>query len=101
VITDASGANQIQATQFTYNPQANVTKVIDPVGRETTLDYDTNGVDVLAVKQKTGASTSATIASAGLRGGLNLYRYAGNNPVNYTESALNFDSDYGGYFAAV
>jgi RHS repeat-associated protein len=37
-----------------YNQQGQVTKRIDPVGRETMFEYATNGIDLLTVKQKNG-----------------------------------------------
>jgi YD repeat-containing protein len=56
VVKDAQGTNQTQATKYQYNFEANVTRVTDPVGRETLYEYNTNGIDVLAVKQRTGTS---------------------------------------------
>jgi YD repeat-containing protein len=48
--------NQTQATKYQYNAQGNLTRVTDPVGRETLYEYATNGVDVVAIKQRTGTS---------------------------------------------
>lgn len=59
VVKDASGNNQTQATKYEYNAQGNVTKTTDPVGREVLTEYATNGVDVTAIKQRTGTSVSA------------------------------------------
>lgn len=56
VVKDAQGNNQTQATKYQYNAQGNVTQVTDPVGRETLYAYDANGVDVVAIKQRTGTS---------------------------------------------
>lgn len=61
VVKDELGADKTQATKLQYNAKANVDKVTDPLGRETAFDYDTNGVDVLAVKQKTGGTASAPV----------------------------------------
>lgn len=41
--------NQTQATKYQYNAQGNVTRLTDPVGRETPYEYDTDGVDVVAI----------------------------------------------------
>lgn len=81
VVKDAAGNNQTRAVRATYNQRANVTKTIDPIGRETTLDYDANDVDVLVVKQKTGSSANETLAS---------YSYAGappHRPASVTDGA--------------
>lgn len=56
VVKDAQGNNQTQATKYAYNAQGNVTKRTDPLGRETLTEYATNGVDVVAIKQRTGTS---------------------------------------------
>jgi RHS repeat-associated protein len=56
VVKDATGANQTQAIKKEYNAQGNVTKVTDPLGRQTLYEYATNGVDVVTVKQRTGTS---------------------------------------------
>jgi RHS repeat-associated protein len=46
-----------QLTQFTYNAQGRVTSRTDPLGRQTTYAYDTNGIDLLEVRQiKPGGS---------------------------------------------
>jgi RHS repeat-associated protein len=81
VVKDAQGNNQTQATKYQYNAQGNVTRVTDPVGRETLYEYDTNGVDVLAIKQRTGTSGGnpvwTTIAS---------YLYGGGAPPHRRSS---------------
>lgn len=56
VVKDAQGNNHTQATRYQYNAAGNVTKTTDPLGRETLIEYGANGVDVVAVKQKTGVS---------------------------------------------
>jgi RHS repeat-associated protein len=56
VVKDAQGNNQTQATKYQYNAQGNVTRVTDPVGREMLYEYDTNGVDIIALKRRTGTS---------------------------------------------
>jgi RHS repeat-associated protein len=42
-----------QLTQISYNDKGNITKRIDPVGRELDYDYAPNGRDVLKVTRKT------------------------------------------------
>jgi RHS repeat-associated protein len=53
-----------QLTQFTYNGSGNVTKRIDPRGRETSFEYYPNQIDLSRVQQKTSAAASgfSTIA---------------------------------------
>lgn len=45
-----------QVYQYEYNSLGKVTRETDPVGRETVYEYDTNGIDLLRVKQKNGAN---------------------------------------------
>jgi YD repeat-containing protein len=40
-----------QSTQITYNSKGMVTARTDPVGRQTTYVYDSNGIDLLEVRQ--------------------------------------------------
>jgi RHS repeat-associated protein len=47
------GTSQIWAT--TYNSKGNVTSQTDPLGRETSYTYATNGIDLLEVRQTTGS----------------------------------------------
>lgn len=56
-IENESGTPSDQKTQVFYNDQGLTTKTIDPLGRETTYEYDTNDIDLLAVKQKNGGGT--------------------------------------------
>ena len=56
VVKDAQGNNYTQATKFEYNAAGNLRKTTDPIGRETLIEYAANGVDVVAIKQKTGVS---------------------------------------------
>jgi len=42
-----------QLYQYDYNSFGRVTKVTDPAGRITVFTYDTNGIDLLEVRQKT------------------------------------------------
>ncbi len=43
-----------QLYQYEYNGFGNTTKMTDPAGRITAYAYDTNGVDLLEVRQQTG-----------------------------------------------
>lgn len=56
VVKDALGNNQTRASKFEYNALGNRTRATDPIGRETLTEYDATGVDVVAVKQRTGTS---------------------------------------------
>jgi RHS repeat-associated protein len=52
--------NTEQTYQWEYNAIGNTTKVIDPEGRETILEYADNDIDVLRSKQKNGAGYDLT-----------------------------------------
>ncbi len=47
------------ATQNEYNVRGKVTKTIDPVGRETVFEYSSDGINLLAVKQRVNTTTPA------------------------------------------
>lgn len=49
------GASQV--TELTYNSQGEATSVTDPLGRETTYSYDTNGLDLLEARQVVSGGT--------------------------------------------
>ena len=51
-----NGGGTTQITRYEYGAQNLLTKVTDSVGREHTLTYDTNGIDLLNVKRKNGGS---------------------------------------------
>lgn len=92
VVKDASGNNKTQATRIVYNDKANVSAVTDPVGRETVLEYDANGIDVVAVKQKTGPTSWTTTSSVTYGGGAPAHRPAtetdgAGNTTTYTYSS--------------
>lgn len=59
LVENPSGGPPVtQITKRESNSQGNITKVIDPVGRETVYEYDTNGIDLRFTKQKiNGVST--------------------------------------------
>ena len=54
-----------QFNQFAHNDLGHPTRHIDPVGRETERIYATNQIDLLEIRQKTGASTWETLATFG------------------------------------
>lgn len=47
-----------QLTQTYYNPLGRVTSAVDPLGRTTTFVYDSNNIDLVEIRQKTGQDTS-------------------------------------------
>lgn len=61
IVDTDTQSNDTQATSYEYNAQGNLTKVTDPLGRETEFVYASNGIDLTEVKQKTGASTTETL----------------------------------------
>jgi RHS repeat-associated protein len=67
-----------QLSQMTYNNMGHPTDMIDPAGRETQLTYDTNGIDLLTMAQKTAVSFS-TIAQFSYN--------AQHLPLTYTDAA--------------
>ncbi|HSB97888.1 MAG TPA: RHS repeat-associated core domain-containing protein, partial [Spongiibacteraceae bacterium] len=54
--------NATQLTTTTYNALGNPLVVTDPVGNQTLYDYAANQIDVIKVRQKSGASTYLTLA---------------------------------------
>ena len=52
-----------QLYQFEYNSLGNPTKAMDPVGRQFTLVYDTNEVDLIEIRQ-TRAGQNELLLSA-------------------------------------
>jgi RHS repeat-associated protein len=71
-----------QSTQFTYNFRGKLTSIIDPIGRTTLYDYDTNNgylIDLISVRQQTSPSVYSTIAS---------FTYnSQHRPLTYTDAA--------------
>ncbi|PZA14196.1 hypothetical protein, partial [Parazoarcus communis] len=51
-----NGVTQLQRT--TYNDRGNITGLVDPLNRETRIDYAANGIDVVSVRQKSNAPGS-------------------------------------------
>lgn len=54
------GTTELSSTS--YNSLGLPLTVTDPMGNQTLYDYDTNQIDVIRVRQKTGASTYMTLA---------------------------------------
>jgi len=50
VVETATGS-MTQTSQASYNANGLITQSIDPIGRKTTYNYDTNGIDLLSVTQ--------------------------------------------------
>jgi RHS repeat-associated protein len=70
------GASQIW--QATYNSQGSVLTRTDPLGRQTTYDYATNGVDSLQIRQTTGWMNDLLASSA---------NYIDHRPQSVTDAA--------------
>jgi YD repeat-containing protein len=87
VVKDPLGNNQTQASKFVYNGFANLERVTDPAGRTTIVTYAPNQIDVTAVAQKTGASTTVALASATYGNGAPPHR-----PATTTDGAGNTTS---------
>ncbi len=52
------GSTVERTTNFEYNALGRVTRSIDPTGRELEMIYETNGIDLLNVRQRTGAGAN-------------------------------------------
>ncbi|MFY0571296.1 RHS repeat-associated core domain-containing protein [Archangium lansingense] len=61
VVRDAQGVNRTQAYRYQYNTIGNPTRFIDPLGRETVIEYAPGGIDILSVKQKVGESNGQPV----------------------------------------
>jgi RHS repeat-associated protein len=68
-----------QLTLMQYNALGNVTSRTDPVGRQTTMTYGANNIDLAVVQQKASASGMSTIAQFG--------NYLKHQPQTYTDAA--------------
>lgn len=55
-IEDGQDGFTTEVSRRAYNDLGNPTQIIDPAGRETTLEYATNGIDLAAVKQRVGGN---------------------------------------------
>ncbi|NMG72077.1 cysteine peptidase family C39 domain-containing protein, partial [Parazoarcus communis] len=76
-----NGVTQLQRT--TYNDRGNITGLVDPLNRETRIDYAANGIDVVSVRQKSNAPGS-------INGYAMLASYTWNTahrPLTFTDAA--------------
>ncbi len=66
-ITDENGNPADEIHRYAYNAQGHPTLTVDPLGRETTLEYAANQIDLTAVRQKNGAAfdTLTTLSGYG------------------------------------
>jgi RHS repeat-associated protein len=62
LVEDENGTAVTQAYLYEYNDLGNVTKMTDPKGRETVIEYAANNIDVRYVKQWVGGTTYETLA---------------------------------------
>ena len=108
------GTTQLQT--YAYDAVGNVTQSIDPVGRTLTYSYDTNNIDVLTVKNTTGA-TSQLLATltynsqhepltvVGANGATATYAYnTAGQPTSFTDQLGNLSTytyNSGGYLTTV
>lgn len=53
-LVDSGGSTTTQVSFASYNANGQITQSIDPLGRTTNYTYDTNGIDLLTVKQVNG-----------------------------------------------
>ena len=53
-LVDTSSGTVTQASFASYNANGFITQSVDPLGRTTNYTYDTNGIDLLTVKQVNG-----------------------------------------------
>ena len=74
-----NGTTQLQ--QYAYNPAGNMMSATDPVGRQTTMTYAANNIDLTLVQQKTSSSGLSTIAQYG--------SYTKHLPQTYTDAGGN------------
>ncbi|MEQ1742928.1 MAG: RHS repeat-associated core domain-containing protein [Candidatus Nitrotoga sp.] len=95
-----------QLTQISYNSLGNPVHVIDPLGRDTQIDYAANQIDVIRVSQKTAVSSYSTVAEytynshhlpltyKNAAGQTTIYSYNDAGQITQAKDALNQTSDY-------
>lgn len=71
--------NATQLRTNSYNAAGNLTATTDPAGNQTLYDYDTNQIDVIKIRQKSGPSTYMTVAQ--------LTYNAQHQPLTYTDAS--------------
>lgn len=62
-VKDETGTTVLRFAELDYNLLGKITRSIDPIGREIELNYAANGIDLLNVKQRTGASAFETLTT--------------------------------------
>ncbi len=68
-----------QLSRIAYNATGNVQGVTDPLGRQTTYEYDATATDITTIRQKTSASESSVLAQ---------FTYnSQHRPLTYTDAA--------------
>ena len=75
VVEDETGTLVTQAYQYEYNALGNPTKIIDPEGRETLIEYAANGIDIRYVKQRVADSGGQPVYET-----LSEFTYNSNDP---------------------
>jgi len=96
-----------RVSSVSYNPQGRITGRIDPLGRTTTYQYDTNGIDLLKVTQSDAVGHSEVIYQAAnytaghepqtvvdAAGQVTKYTYNGAGQVLTVTDALNETTSY-------
>jgi RHS repeat-associated protein len=58
-LVDTPTGSALEVQSYEYNNQGRVTKYTDPLGRETTIDYYSNGIDLQKVRQTKSATGAA------------------------------------------
>lgn len=66
-IKDENGNPADEIHRYEYNANGYPTRVVDPLGREVTSEYDANGIDIVAIRRKRGETfeTLSTITGYG------------------------------------
>jgi RHS repeat-associated protein len=82
VVDDPNNANgyTTQTYEISYNSHGKITQVKDPVGRQTTMDYYANGLDIWKIRQTTGGNIDELLAEFGPYS-------TPNHPSTYTDAA--------------
>ncbi|MFO0726730.1 MAG: RHS repeat-associated core domain-containing protein [Myxococcota bacterium] len=82
VIQDSAGTYSTQANLTQYTSSGLPTKLTDSLGRETTISYATNGVDLSVIQQKISAAAYGTLLAYGYDG-----TYPPHRPKTLTDAA--------------
>jgi RHS repeat-associated protein len=64
-VVETENGPTTQLTQISYNPQGQISQIIDPIGRKLTYDYDPNNlIDLLHIRQTRGTANEALFSAA-------------------------------------